>query len=174
MNRYLLTLLILLFTFPQATLAQSNSVPSSPKQGWGNFKVVEKEEPTVLTQILLWLPNRVADFIDIFRADVGVGPATGGVVRVTKHFQVGYRNVHPLSARVGLFGSDYPFLLESSSEFGVSPAYIESKDRNVCNSEIGVGLDLFIIGGYGGICLQETADFIAGLFLIDLNDDDWE
>lgn len=154
--------------------SKNNSIFSPPKQGWGGFKVIEKKEPTILTKTLLWLPNRVADFIDIFRLDLGVGPATGAVVRVTKHFQVGYRNIHPLSLRVGLFGREIPFLLERSSEFGVSPAFAESKDRNICDSEIGAGLDLFLVSGYGGICLQETADFIAGLFLIDLNDDDWE
>lgn len=174
MKKYILTLLILLCIFPQTSFAQNNSVRSSPKQGWGQFDVVEKKAPTILTQVLLWLPNRIVDFIDIFRVDVGVGPATGGVIRASKHFQVGYRSIHPASARVGLFGRDYPFLLESSSEFGISPAYVESKDRSVCDSEVGAGLDLFLISGYGGICLQETADFLAGLFFIDLQDDDWE
>lgn len=153
--------------------AFADSPATSPKPGWGEFQVVEKKEQTILSKILLWLPNRVVDFIDIFRADVGVGPATGAVIRISKNFQAGYRNMSPLSVRAGLFGRDYPFMLESSNEIGVSPAFIESKDREVCPSEIGLGADVLIVGAYGGICVQEIADFLAGIFMIDLNGDDW-
>ena len=155
-------------------LAQQK-VETSPKAPWGEFKVVEKSKPTILTQALLWIPNRIADLIDVFRIDAGVGPSFGAVVRVSEHFQAGYRNLSPLSLRIGNFGRhEYPVLVETSNEIGVSPAFIQSNDRNICSSEIGVGADIFLVGAYGGICIQELADFIAGLFFFDLNDDDWE
>ena len=149
-------------------------VEASPKQPWGEFTLDarpnEKPEP-LWAKILLWFPNRVLDFIDIFRVDVGVGPAYGAVARVTKYGQVGYRSVAPLSVRVGDFGRTSPILLEHSSEMGIGPAYLESKDRKVCNSEIGLGADL-LVGVYAGICVEEVLDFAAGLFFLDVKKDD--
>jgi hypothetical protein len=120
----------------------------------------------------MWIPNRVLDFIDIFRVDVGVGPSFGAVARVTKYGEVGYRMMAPASLRVGDFGREMPIMVESSNEFGVSPLYVDSKDRTVCPGEIGLGADVFLVGAYGGLCVDEFADFLAGLFFIDLKDDD--
>ncbi len=149
-------------------------VEASPKQPWGEFTLKDnpeqKSEP-LWAKILLWVPNRVLDFIDIFRVDVGVGPTYGAVARVTKYGQVGFRSVAPLSVRVGDFGRTSPVLLEHSSEMGIGPAYLESKDRKVCNSEIGIGADL-LIGAYAGICFEEVLDFAAGLFFLDVKNDD--
>ncbi len=146
----------------------------SPKRAWGDFEIHEEEveEPTVLRQVLLWLPNRVLDLIDVFKVDVGVGPAAGGVVRITKWGQAGIRSVSPLSVRAGNFGRDWPVKLEHSSEFGIGPAFVQSSDRTVCSGEIGAGLDLFIVGAYGGICFDELYDFFGGLFLFDSKGDD--
>lgn len=145
----------------------------SPKPGWGEFVVIEeKEEYPWWGRALLWLPNRVLDLIDVFRVDVGAGPSFGAVARVTKYGQVGYRVMSPASLRVGDFGRRSPVMLESSNEFGIGPAFVQSKDRDVCTGEIGAGVDLFLFGIYGGICVEELADFVAGIFFIDLRDDD--
>lgn len=148
-------------------------VPTSPKEGWSKLEPIEKGEGSpIWSQILLWLPNRVLDLIDVFRVDVGVGPSFGAVVRVTKYGEIGYRQMAPASLRVGDFGRQMPFLIESSNEFGVGPAYVNSSDRNVCPGEIGLGADLLVAGAYGGVCVDEFADFLAGIFFIDLKDDD--
>jgi hypothetical protein len=123
--------------------------------------------------VLLWVPNRVLDLVDVVRADVGAGMSLGGVVRLTKYGQVGYRSVSPVSVRVGAFGRKVPLLIENSSEFGAGPAYVASEDRTVCDGELGLGLDLFLVGAYGGICVEELVDFAAGLFFIDLSGDDY-
>lgn len=135
------------------------SVAVSPKEPWPEFK--PGEAPPVQSspwweQALLWVPNRIADLLDIFRVDIGVGPAVGGVVRVTKYGQVGYRMMMPASFRGGLFGRKVPVLVESSNEFGVGPLYVNSSDRTVCTVELGLGLDVLILGGYGGICVEEA------------------
>lgn len=162
----------------RAQLAEDgSSVAVSPQEPWPDFKPGEPppaESSPWWEQALLWVPNRIADFIDIFRVDLGVGPAVGGVVRVTKYGQLGYRMMMPASFRGGLFGRKVPVLVESSNEFGVGPLYVNSSDREVCTGELGLGLDVLVLGGYGGICVEEVADFVAGLFLIDLRDDDWE
>ncbi|MCB9029712.1 MAG: hypothetical protein H6619_01560 [Deltaproteobacteria bacterium] len=147
-------------------------VPVSPKSGWGDFKAAPPAAEDWQHTALMWLPNRVLDFIDIFRADVGVGPAVGANVRVTRYAQAAYRDISPFSVRAGLFGRKMPLMVENSSEIGISPGYIGSKSREVCVGEIGVGVDL-IAGGYAGVCVDELIDFVGGFFLLDFKHDDY-
>lgn len=144
---------------------------TSPKSPWGEFPIAEEKEDRWWTQILLWVPNRFMDLIDVFRVDVGVGPAYGGVVRLTKYGQVGYREMSPASVRIGDFGRKIPFTVERSNEFGIGPGFLQSKDRKVCAGEIGVGADLFV-GAYAGFCPEELVDFFAGLVFLDVMSDD--
>ena len=127
---------------------------------------------TIFERVLYYLPNRIIDFIDIFKADVGVGPSFGGVVRLTKYGQVGYRNMMPASLRVGLRGRDLPVFVENSNEFGVGPAFIQSSDREVSPIEVGLGADLLLVGGYVGLSVDEAFDFLFGIVGIDFKDDD--
>ena len=132
-----------------------------------------EEEPSTLSKILLWVPNRVVDFIEIFRVDVGVGPALGAVVRVTDYGKIGARVVTPISLRVGLFGRNWPFLIEHSNELGIGPLYLESGEREVTPLEIGAGFDFFLFGAYAGVSFDEAADFLSGIIGEDISDDDW-
>jgi hypothetical protein len=63
-------------------------------------------------------------------------------------------------------------MVESSNELGIGPAFIDSSDRKVCPGEIGLGADLAVAGLYAGVCVDEVADFLAGLVFVDLKDDD--
>jgi hypothetical protein len=56
---------------------------------------------------------------------------------------------------------------------GIGPAFHTSRDRKVCKGEIGLGLDLMIVGGYGGVCLDEFVDFVAGIVTLDPLGDDY-
>lgn len=179
---------ILLFTLQACAPAQKSPVPSdpepiydgpeeyvstSPKAPWGEFGPTEKNQGTPWwTAVLLWVPNRILDLIDVFHVDVGVGPAVGGVVRVTEFGQAGYRQFAPFSLRVGNFGRRFPGIIERSNEIGIGPAFLQSPERDVCTGEIGAGADLLLVGGYGGICVEELADFLTGLVFIDIMDDD--
>ena len=133
-----------------------------------------KTEHSLGRSILLYIPNRVLDFIDIFRVDVGVGGATGAVVRVTKWGQAGMRVFTPASLRLGLRGRNSPIFLEHTSEFGVGPLYVASNERQTTPAEVGFGVDLFVVGGYAGVSLDGVADFVLGFFGLDLSDDDLE
>ena len=159
-----------------ASLAFANPADDahvSPKNAWGDFDVVEEDVGYPWWgDVLAWVPNRILDFIDIFRVDVGIGPSRGAVIRVSKYAQAGYRVMRPGSFRIGDFGRKAPILYERSNEIGVSPSFAQSKDREVCPGEIGLGGDLFILGGYAGICVEELADFFVGLFFFDIMDDD--
>jgi hypothetical protein len=92
-------------------------------------------------------------------------------MRITRNGQLGYRKIRPFSLRIGWFGRRLPVQLETKDEIGIGPKFRQSPAREVCMSELGVGFDL--IGGlYGGVCLEEVADFVTGIFLVDLLDDD--
>lgn len=175
-----LSLVVLVCTRP--CLAQPFPIPpqvaelviASPKDPWVDF-ALDQVKPTSpwWSEALLYVPNRLLDLVDIFRVDVGVGPSVGAVVRVTEYGQVGYRQMLPASVRVGDLGRRFPAMVERSSEFGVGPAYVDSSDRTVCPGEVGLGGDLLIAGAYAGVCLDEVVDFLAGIVLIDLKDDDY-
>ncbi len=148
---------------------------ASPKKPWGEFTVVEETDSLPWWQhVLLWVPNRFLDLIDVFRFDVGAGVSYGAVARISKYGQVGYRDMAPMSLRIGDFGRDYPVLVERSSEFGIGPGYFDSKDRKICPGEVGVGADVFLVGAYGGICVEELLDFVAGIFFLDIMGDDFK
>lgn len=166
-------LLTLLFA-TAINYAHAQSATVSPKKPWGEFEVVEEEEPSWITHTLLWVPNRVLDFIDIFRVDVGAGVAAGGVLRITQWGQIGYRTQSPGMLRVGGFGRDWPAFIESNEEIGVGDSFTETTDRNLCKGVIGAGVDLAFVGAHVGICPEELVDFILGIFLIDIMDDDYE
>ncbi|RMG41832.1 MAG: hypothetical protein D6719_07710 [Candidatus Dadabacteria bacterium] len=160
------------FVLIHSAIAQSPSAAASPRQGWGEFKVVERSTHRPWwNEALMWFPNRIMDALDMFRVDVGVGGAAGAVVRVTRRGQVGLRRMFPGSLRVGYFGRKAPFIIEKYDEIGMGSTFKSSPERDICAGEIGIGADL-LIGGYAGICLEEVLDFTAGLFLIDVMQDD--
>jgi hypothetical protein len=171
----LLILLVVLSTTCTMVIADTGKAPlkTSPKQPWGEsvFDNEKKTDPWWV-HVLLWLPNRVMDLVDVVKMDVGAGPAVGGVVRVTRYGQLGYRDVDPISVRFGAMGRRSPVLVERTPEKGIGPGFVSSKERKVCPGEIGVGLDAFVVGGYAGICVDELLDFAAGLFFLDPAQDD--
>ena len=132
---------------------------------------LSEKEQTFFRGLLWYLPNRVIDFFDIFRVDVGIGGAAGGVLRATRYGQVGGRYISPLSARVGIRGRTVPFFLEKHSEAGFGSNFQQTPNRHVTPYEVGVGVDA-IVGGYVGISFDELLDFFAGFALFDLKQDD--
>ena len=119
----------------------------------------------------MYITNRVFDLIDIVRVDVGVGPAFGAVLRVSRHAQMGYRKVQG-SARLGLRGRRIPLFYEDNDEKGVSPKFTDSPDRKVEGAEVGVGVDLLVVGAYLGVSGEEILDFFAGIIGFDPQEDD--
>ena len=121
---------------------------------------------------LLYLPNRILDLLDIFRADLGIGPATGAVVRLTRWGQIGIRSFSPGSLRLGLAGRRLPIFIERTSEFGVGPGFLNSTERPVTALELGGSVDLLLVGLSLGLSVDELADFVLGVLGIDFKDDD--
>ena len=172
------SLSLLLFAAP-AFCDETNPPTRSPLAPWfksvfgGEKQEVEKApEPSLGRKILLWLPNRVLDLVDSVKLDLGVGLASGAVLRVTESAQIGYRDMDPASARIGNFGRRAPFLLERSNEFGVGSDLGTDPGRSICPGELGLGLDLLFVGAYLGVCVDEVFDFTLGLVGVDPKEDD--
>jgi len=167
-----LLLLTLSLCLPLKCLAQD--VPSSPKTPWGEFEVIEEEDPHWVKSTLLWLPNRFADLFDIVRFDLGFGPAFGVMVRATPYFQIGVRHFLPASVRVGSFGRRSPTISETETEYGLGPLVHITDQRPLCEGEVGAGVDFLFLGAHVSICLDEVVDFAAGLVMFDPKDDDFQ
>jgi len=146
------------------TSPKSAPTPSSRRNSHSSF----------LRKVLLYIPNRVLDLVDIVRLDVGVGIGYGGVIRPTKYLQAGYREMEPGMLRFGALGRRSPFLIEEVNEEGFGRDFARASKRKVSKVEFGVGLDLGVIGGYGGVCIDSAGDFVLGIFGIDFEDDDLE
>ena len=179
-NAALLLLLTLSLARPHWAVADSElKTPELGEEYTGYAKTRAKggrssnSGQSLALAILLYIPNRVVDLIDIFRLDVGVGPANGAVLRVTDGGQVGARYMSPGSLRVGLFGRNWPVKLEKHDEYGIGPGFLRSKDRRTGDYELGFGGDLLLVGAYGGVRFDEIMDFFTGLVGYDLLDDDF-
>ena len=152
-------------------LGEEYSEHSKPVRSRSADPRAEKESRSLIVSALLYLPNRVMDLLDIFRVDAGIGPSFGAAVRVTKWGQVAYRDMSPASLRLGLRGRRSPIFLERTSEFGIGPLFLGSKEREVTPFELGVGADIFLVGVYAGISFDEIFDFFAGIVGFDPSDD---
>ena len=123
-------------------------------------------------KVILYIPNRILDLIDVIRLDLGIGSAIGYVFRVTKYGQFGYRKMKPASFRVGFLGRKWPFLYEKVSEYGIGPSFRTSRERKVTDFELGMGAELFVLGAYAGLSFDELFDFFGGLVGYDYKLDD--
>lgn len=124
------------------------------------------------TGALLYLPNRLLDVVDIFKADVGIGPSYGGVLRLTSYGQMGYRQFDSWSLRLGLRGRRSPLFLEKVSESGFIMNYRNSVERKPDEFELGAGVDAGIAGVYLGFAPEQLIDFVGGIFGFDPLEDD--
>jgi len=140
----------------------------------------EKDKHSTLHIIACYLPNRVLDLLDIFRARIRVGPGFG----------VGVRATEVASAYVGSYATVYAGLPgPRGRSFPKSPVGLESHtgvtvsvvDATVDGgigpdyspTEFGVGGQLGIIGADIGFDPMELLDFGLGIFTVDVQKDDF-
>ena len=135
----------------------------------GGRYVAQKEKGN---SYLLYLPNRFLDLLDVFHFDVGIGPAYGGVLRLTRWGQMGYRKTAPWSFRLGLRGRKLPGFLERGEESGFGPWYSSDGNREISAGELGASADLGIFGVSAGLSVDGLFDFILGFTTLDVSDDD--
>lgn len=131
-----------------------------------------KEERSWPFKVTSYTCDRILDFIDVFKIDVGFGPSRGFVARITKYGQMGVRRMKPGSLRFGLRGRDWPVFLERVDESGYFQNFNGTPSREVSQFELGAGIDLFLAGAYVGLSVDGLFDFLTGFVGIDVSGDD--
>ena len=130
--------------------------------------------------VVLWLPNRVFDLLDVVRLRLRIGPGLGAGARVTEVADItlgGWSSVF-----VGIPGPrgrpviNWPIGLETyaGAELSVLDASTEDDEHapNYGPAEVGLGLHLLILGLEVGVEPWEAVDFIVGLAFFDPVGDD--
>lgn len=165
----------MLALLPLSTLADP---PATPPASPTADATVEEEHSW--GHVLLWyLPNRVLDLLDVFRARVRVGPGFAVGARVTEPVSVylgSYASVYaglPGPRRGGAFVS--PVGIETKSGIGLSLADISVEGGvgpDYSSTEVGVSLHALLVGVDIGFDPIELLDFVTNIIGIDLRDDD--
>lgn len=137
-------------------------------------------KPSVGHRVLCYLPNRVVDLIDIFRARLRVGPGLSAGIQATSRLEFyggGHKTVY-----VGLPGPRNRRKLRSpigrESRYGLVFAGVDATDDtphppHYTPSEFTAGAQLLVVGADVGLDIIEIADFVCGWFLLDLRKDDF-
>jgi hypothetical protein len=138
----------------------------------------EKEGHSVGHAILLYIPNRILDVLDIARLRVRVGPGAAVGVRATKLvslFAGAYWSVYAglpgprLEPKVSL-----PIGLENIAGVGVSLADLTtggSTSPNYSGTEFGVSVHALLVGLDVGVDPVEVFDLVLGFLFIDIRGD---
>lgn len=120
--------------------------------------------------VLYYVPNRVLDFVDIFRCNIGIGCGFGFNVRATELAEIGYGCYE--TTRFGMKGRVMPVYEENIQEGGIAFLGYVNGCLQRDPTEIGADLHLGVIGAQAAVSLAEAADFVTGFIFVDLQQDD--
>lgn len=133
------------------------------------------EGRSLLTSLLLYVPNRVLDLTDIVRVGVDVGPGFGGSAQVTTAARAAYLN--RLSVGVGLQTLRHlPVKAAADVELGVGPLGGDvSPGLGWYRSpaDIRVEVHPLLVGAHVAVEPLEITDLVLGLFGFDISEDDF-
>ena len=130
--------------------------------------------------VLMYIPNRIFDLLDIVRLRVRIGPGLSLGVRVTEAVDL-FMGSHA-TGYIGLRGSrgtpeiPWPLGLEKNEGIEVSIADVTDGGRHtpyVDPLEISLQAQGLIAGVYAGIEVFEIVDFLTGILFLDVQDDDF-
>ena len=167
MRRYMLLLVVL-------------AVLLAPYLSFGEDNAVEAEKrPGIFHKIVMYIPNRILDVLDIVRCRVRVGPGVAVDVRATEAVNVFAGSY--VSFYAGLPGPrcrkmpKLPIGIESKTGAEVSVVDVSTgfgADPDYSPTEIGAGIHLLLVGVDVGIDPWEIVDFVGGIFFLDPRNDD--
>lgn len=140
-----------------------------------------KEPHSVGHRLLLWIPNRVFDVLDLVRLRFRVGPGISASVRATEIADVTigahatiWAGLHGPRARPEI---PWPLGVETLATVEVSVAEAGSDEGRFGPQygplEVGLGTQLAIIGFDIGVEPYDAFDLLAGIFLFDPKGDDF-
>ena len=145
----------------------------------GDYGANEPEPLGFWTKTLWYIPNRVLDFVDMFRLKIAVGPGLEAGARITDPFTVyagSSRTVY-----VGLPGErapgEWPSILGATQKTGLVLLGADASDLHPDPpryefSEIGVQFHLGAVGMEAGVVPSEALDFLHGILGRDRSGDD--
>jgi hypothetical protein len=162
---------------------EKGSTTTAPKQEPQSEEPRAEEPPPkegrgLLVGVLLYLPNRLFDVLDVARVRLRVGPGLSAGLRATR----------PLNLAIGAHGALFLGLPgprgEASIPWPVGLEDFAGAEISVVNGtragnvhyglgEIGGGGQLLILGGEFGVDPWELVDFVVGLVTVDPVGDDF-
>jgi hypothetical protein len=157
--------------------AHHAAAPESTLEAKRAPRVAQDDGHGVGHTILLYIPNRIFDVLDIVRARLRVGPGVGITLRATE--LVDLKLGAWTSVFIGLRGPrlepsiPWPVGLDSYAGAGASFLEAESDDYQYGKGEFGIGLHVLLVGVDVGVDVLEIGDFVLGLLTIDFMEDDY-
>lgn len=160
-----------------AVLALS-AMPATARKGETDERTTRARR-SILHRVVLYVPNRALDVLDMVRLRARVGPGLAVGVRMTTAVDA-YVGAY-VSVFAGLPGPrmrkfpKLPLGLESLNGAALSFLDLTASgglDPDYSPTEIGGGAQLLLVGAEAGLDPVEVLDFAAGLVLIDLRKDD--
>lgn len=156
----------------------------------------------IVDKLVLYVPNRIVSFFDIFSADVGYGPSIKADVAVTKAFDFG-AGTGATSKAIKGYNRQYGFALENGYKLSFGP--ITAEETEVSHSTnnvqdywvhskglpdytekvydiekgardywaVSVGAALFVEADFA-IHPIDIANFVTGFFLYDIKDNEYD
>ena len=139
-----------------------------------------RQDSSLISKILLFLPNRILDLTDIIRLRARLGPGVALGARITEYVQAylgSYTAVYAGWPGPGRrkFWPHSPLGLETHNGFTISTfdATIDAGfSPQYSPSEVGVSVHLLLVGADAGFDPVEFFDFFAGWWGEDFCDDD--
>jgi hypothetical protein len=137
----------------------------------------QQAEAGPIKSIVLYVPNRVFDILDIIRLRLRVGPGISAGVRATEVASL-FLGAHS-TVWAGLHGSrgktTFPWIVGVESHAGAEVGPIGPSATGCYFDPLEVGLELqpLIVGLNFGVGVFEVVDFVTGLLFIDLQEDDF-
>jgi hypothetical protein len=153
---------------------QENAPPAAAEK---QDQAAKSDKGRTKHPILMYLPNRIFDLLDIFRIRVRVGPGISAGVRATKPLSafVGFHS----TLFVGLHGprgkAEFPWPVGIENRGGAQASLANLAPGNTYYGPLEVGAEVqpLIVGINIGVEPFELVDFAAGFLCIDLQDDDF-
>jgi hypothetical protein len=159
-------------------IAQAGALETTPPvAGEQQERVGKSDKGRTTHPILMYLPNRIFDLLDIVRLRVRVGPGISAGVRATKPVSA-FAGFHS-TLFAGLPGprgrAEIPWPVGIDARGGVQASVVDlsSKETYYDPLEVGVEVQPLIVGFNIGIGVFEILDFATGFLFIDLQDDDY-
>jgi hypothetical protein len=132
-------------------------------------------------RLLLWIPNRLFDVLDVVRLRVRAGPGISASVRATEAADValgGHATVFAgLPGPRGVRRIPWPVGLETYAGLEVSLADLGTEDDRhgprYAPLEAGLGAQLGLVGLDVGVDPFDAVDLVAGILFLDPRGDDF-